>query len=135
SVEGGELIGTFGKSGQFVQYGGDNNIGGIMNLDDYGHSASLFVTLQGEFDIYGGQVTATNGVMIGLGDYANMASFYQYGGSVNADMVVNGHYTLNGGAITGYMQVVAQNSYQRVDASGLPTGGTNFAASLDLGDP
>src|SRR5438046_10657321 len=33
------------------------------------------------------------------------------------------------------MQVVAQNSYQRADAFLLQTGGTNFAASLDLGYP
>src|SRR5436190_11624444 len=33
------------------------------------------------------------------------------------------------------MQVPAVNSYQRVDASVLQNGGTNFAASLDLGYP
>src|SRR5205814_1282717 len=34
-----------------------------------------------------------------------------------------------------HMQVVAQNSYQRADAFLLQTGGTNFAASLELGYP
>ena len=134
SVDGGEFIGTFGRSGQFVQYGGDNNIGGILQVDDQ-ISCSLEIGLQGEFDIYGGQLTATNGIIVGYGDYAELASFSQYGGSINADMAVNGNYILTGGNITGHMQVVSQNSYQRVDASFLQTGGTNHAISLDLGHP
>jgi hypothetical protein len=135
SVAGGVSLGDFSGRGQFVQYGGNNNIGGVMYQDDYGHSASLYVGLQGEYDLYGGQLTPTNGIMVGSGDYAGEASFYQYGGSVNADMAVNGNYILKGGIITGHMQVVAQNSYQRVDATLLQTGGTNHAISLDLGYP
>ena len=45
------------------------------------------------------QLTVTNGITVGFGDYANYASFSQYGGSVKADTAVNGNYTLNGGTI------------------------------------
>jgi hypothetical protein len=130
-----EVGGGFRGSGQFVQYGGDNNIGGIAYVDDHGHSASLFVNFQGELDIYGGQVTATNGIAVGFGDYANGAYFHQYGGNITADSIINGNYTLNGGIISGRMSVVAQNAYQRVDAYVLQTGGTNHAISLDIGQP
>jgi hypothetical protein len=135
SVDGGAWVGEFGKSGQFIQYGGDSYIGGILHPADEQDSCSLDIGVQGEFDLYGGQLTATNGIMVGSGDYANMSSFHQYGGNVNADMAVNGNYTLNGGNITGHMQVVMQNSYQRVDASVVQTGGTNHTTSLELGQP
>ncbi|HMC28525.1 MAG TPA: hypothetical protein VKM56_12105, partial [Verrucomicrobiae bacterium] len=79
--------------GKFAQYGGSNNVGGVQ------------VNIQGEFDVYGGEVNATNGITVGGGDYASLSSFYQYGGTVNADTFVNGNYILNGGTITGRMSV------------------------------
>src|SRR5439155_15527688 len=98
SVDNGlDVGGGFSGPGQFVQYGGANNIGGIAYIDDYGHSGSIFVNFQGEFDMYGGQLTATNGIIVGFGDYADGASFYQYGGNITADSIINGHYTLDGG--------------------------------------
>jgi hypothetical protein len=109
--------------GKFAQYGGSNNVGGVQ------------VNTQGEFDVYGGEVNATNGITVGGGDYADLASFYQYGGTVNADMLINGNYILDGGTITGRMSAPSGTSFQRVDASVLQTGGTNIAASMDLGDP
>jgi len=108
--------------GKFAQYGGSNNVGGVQ------------VNIQGEFDVYGGEVNATNGITVGSGDYATLASFYQYGGTVHADTFVNGNYILNGGTITGRMSVPSMD-YHRVDASVLQTGGTNFAVSMYLGDP
>jgi len=110
-------------SGNFVQYGGSNNVGGVQ------------VSIQGEFDVYGGEVNATNGITVGGGDYARLASFYQYGGTVNADTLVNGNYILHGGTITGRMSVPSAGEYHRVDASVLQTGGTNFAVSMYLGAP
>jgi hypothetical protein len=90
--------------------------------------------LQGELDIYDGQLTATNGIMVGFGDFANMASFYQYGGTVNADTTVNGNYILNGGTRTGRFSAPS-DTFQRVNASILQRGGTNSAVSMDLGHP
>ena len=109
--------------GKFVQYGGSNDVDAVQ------------VDTQGEFDVYGGEVNATNGITVGGGDYSRLASFYQYGGNVNADTVVNGNYILNGGTITGRMSAPAENSYQRVDASVLQSGGTNLAVSMNLGSP
>lgn len=109
--------------GKFAQYGGSNDVGGVQ------------VDTQGEFDVYGGEVNATNGITVGSGDYATLASFYQYGGTVNADTFVNGNYVLNGGTITGRMSAPSGTTYQRVDASVFQTGGTNLAVSMSLGDP
>jgi hypothetical protein len=116
-----ESIGGFAP-GIIVQYGGSNNVGGI------------FVATEGELQIYGGQATATNGITVGSGDFANYASFFQYGGQVNGDTTVNGRYVLNGGSITGRMTVPG-NTFQRVSGSVLQTGGTNSAVSMDLGFP
>jgi hypothetical protein len=124
SVDANLSMGGFGGGGKLVQYGGFNNVG------------SLGVSIQGEFDIYDGQATVTNVITVGtIGDFANESTFNQYGGNVNADSVINGNYVLIGGTITGHMQVVAQNSFQRANAFVLQTGGTNHATSLDLGDP
>jgi hypothetical protein len=119
-------MGGFGPTATLIQYGGANNVG------------HLSINIQAEYDLYDGQLNATNGLAVGSGDYANGASFYQYGGSVNADTIVNGHYTLNGGTITGAMAMGYDPSVggqQRVDAFFLQNGGTNFAASMDLGHP
>src|SRR5205807_3749535 len=105
--------------GNFVQYGGSNNVGDIMFDGLWG----------GRYDLYGGQVTATNGITVGSGDYADGASFYQYGGSVNGDSLINGYYTLNGGTITGQMTMAYDPSVggqERVDAYVSQNGGTNF---------
>jgi hypothetical protein len=123
SVDTSESLGGFVGPGQFVQYGGLHTVGG------------LGVSVDGEFDIYDGQFIATNGITVGFGDYADYANFYQYGGSVNADTVINGNYFLNGGTITGHMQVPSITDYQRVNGSMLQNGGTNHAISLHLGDP
>jgi hypothetical protein len=117
-----ESIGGFAP-GKFVQYGGANNVG------------SLEINTEGEFDLYGGQATVTNGITVGIGDFSSYATFYQYGGSVNADTVINGNYILNGGSITGRMSVPSGTDFQRDDGSVLQNGGTNFAVSLDLGHP
>jgi hypothetical protein len=114
-------IGGF-EPGRFVQYGGFNNVGSIQ------------VNLEGEFEIYGGELTASNGITVGIGDYANFASFRQDGGTVEADTTINGRYVLNGGSITGKMSVPG-NSFQRVNGSVSQSGGTNFASSMDLGFP
>ena len=135
SVDHGESIGAFGKPGQFVQYGGFHYVGGSVYGDP---NVSIFVNMEGEFDIYAGQLTATNGILIGSGDYADLASFHQYGGAVNADMVINGNYILNGGTITGRMTMAHNPSIggeERADAFVLHTAGTNFATSLDMGYP
>lgn len=121
SVNMSESMGGFGP-GKLVQYGGSNNV------------SSLQVSIEGEYHLHGGQATATNGITVGFGDFADYASFYQYGGSVNADTVINGNYVLNGGSITGRMSVPG-NTFQRVDGSVLQNGGTNFAVSMDLGHP
>jgi hypothetical protein len=121
SVGKSENIGGFGP-GEFVQYGGFNNVSGLQ------------INTEGEYDIYGGEVTATNGITVGTGDFANYASFTQFGGSVNADLVINGRYVLNDGTITGQMSVPG-NTFQRVNGSVLQTGGTNFAGSMELGYP
>jgi hypothetical protein len=76
-----EHIGGFGP-GNFVQYGGVNNV------------ATIQVSREGQFDIYEGQVTATNGITVGFGDFATSSGLHQYGGSVNADTVINGRYVL-----------------------------------------
>src|SRR5207302_857592 len=78
SVDTGEYLGGFAP-GKFVQYEGSNLVGAVS------------VNVDGEFDIYGGQLTATNGITDGLGDYANGASFYPYGGGA--------YYTLSNGVI------------------------------------
>jgi hypothetical protein len=116
-----ESIGGFAP-GILVQYNGENNVG------------SLEISTEGELELYGGQVTATNGITVGFGDFADAASFFQYGGSVNADMVVNGHnYFLQGGTVRGRMSVPTTTEFHREDGSVLQNGGTNFAVSLDLG--
>jgi hypothetical protein len=109
--------------GKFVQYGGSNNVG---NVD---------VNIHGEFDIYGGEANATNGITVGYGDYAALSSFYQYGGNVKADTLVNGNYILHGGTITGRMSIPSGLEFHREDGSVLQTGGTNFALSLSMGRP
>jgi hypothetical protein len=109
--------------GIFAQYGGSNICDAIQ------------VNTSGECDIYGGETTISNGITVGSGDYATLSSFYQYGGNINADTLINGHCILNGGTITGRMFAPSPNLFQRVDASILQTGGTNFALSLDLGHP
>jgi hypothetical protein len=116
-------VGRFTQTGKFIQYGGDN------------HLNSAVVDLGGELDINGGQLTVTNSILVGFGDFATLASFYQSGGSVNADTVINGRYFLSGGTVTGHMQVIALNSYQRANAFVTQTGGTNHAFSMDLGYP
>src|SRR6185503_17687722 len=83
--------------------------------------------------LYGGQLTSANGLTVGLGDRATSANFYQYGGNVNANTIINGHYFLNGGKIIGNMLVA--ESGQRVDGSVVQTGGTNSATSMDLAHP
>ena len=90
SVDGGIYTGGgFLGDGKFFQYGGINNVGGNAAGDEV---ASLVVGISGEFDIYDGHLTATNGLLVGSGDYARLASFYQYGGSVNAETTINGIY-------------------------------------------
>jgi len=117
---GGIAIGGF-NSGRFVQYGGSNNVGGVA------------LNPGGEYELHGGQLTATSGITVGMGDFADYSTFFQHGGSVNADTYINGDYVLNGGTITGRMSLAAAG--QRVDASILQNGGTNFAVSLDMGHP
>jgi hypothetical protein len=121
SVGVGISIGGVAGFGKFVQYGGNNDAGTIQ------------LNLQAEFDLYGGQVTATNDIIVGYGDYANLATFNQSGGSVNADMYINGLYFLTNGTVTGEMQL--SSGGERVDASMTQTGGTNFATSLTMGQP
>ena len=122
TVDGLENIGGFGP-GKFVQYEGVKNVEGLQ------------VLTEGEYHLYGGQATATNGITVGMGDFATSASFYQYGGSVNGDTVINGHYILNGGSIAGRMSVPSGTAFQRVNGSVRQNGGTNSAISLDLGHP
>jgi len=121
TVAGGVNIGGMSGPGKFVQHGGSNNVG------------SLSVSPLGDFDLYGGQVTATNGFSVGYGDFASDAHFFQHGGSVNADTDVNGSYVLNGGTITGRMAVPSTTSFDRADGRVGQNGGTNFAVSLDMG--
>ena len=109
--------------GRFVQYGGSNNVGSVQ------------VNTSGEYDIYGGETTVTDEITVGNGDYARFASFYQYGGNVNADTFVNGNYILSGGTIRGRMSAPSGTDFHRVDASIVQAGGTNFVVSLDLGHP
>ena len=117
-----EFIGYFGNLGTFFQYGGFHTAG------------TLTISTDGEFDMYGGEMTVTNGITVGTGDFADYSSFYQYGGNVSADTAINGRYYLYGGTITGRMSVVMP-TYQRVDGAVVQGGGTNFAASLDIGHP
>jgi hypothetical protein len=121
TVGGLENVGSMSGPGKFVQHGGSNNVG------------SLQVGPLGDFDLYGGQVTATNGLTVGYGDFGGDAHFFQHGGSVNADTDVTGVYVLNGGTITGRMEVPSTNSFDRADGRVGQNGGTNFAASLDMG--
>ena len=114
-------IGNFAP-GQFSQYGGFNNLG------------SLQVSTAGEFDLYGGELTASNGIVVGSGDFARTSSFRQHGGSIEANTTINGNYVLNGGIIIGRMSVPG-NTLQRVNGSVLQTGGTNLADAMDLGFP
>jgi hypothetical protein len=118
-----ENIGRFGKPGKFVQFGGTNQ------------TDHIYINTDGEYDLNGGQLTVTNGIRVGLGDFASSSSFYQIGGNLNADVVVNGRYFFDGGTIAGHMSVVSLTDFQRVDASVVQTGGTNAALSLDLGHP
>lgn len=128
TVNNGEGIGGMRGPGQFVQYGGNHNVGGHSSV--YG-GGSIEFDSSGEFDIYGGQLTATNGIVVGSGDYADSAYFYQYGGTVSADMSVGGNYLLYGGMLRGSQFTMALN--QRSDAFVTQTGGTNSAVSMDLG--
>ena len=126
SINGNLYMGGFGPTSIFIQYGGANNVG------------SLGLNIEAEYDLYDGQLTATNGISVGGGDFAHGASFFQYGGSVNADTIIDGYYTLNGGTITGAMTMAYDpevGGQQRVDAFFLQNGGTNFASSMDLGHP
>jgi hypothetical protein len=116
------INGGFQGQGKFVQYGGLHN------------TRSIEVSINGEFDLHGGQVNATNGLTVGMSDYADYATFHQHGGNVNADTVINGNYFLDGGQINGHMSVVS-DTFQRVDAHVSQSGGTNAAISLDLGHP
>ena len=97
TVNNGEYIGGMRGPGQFVQYGGDHDIGGNL-----GQPGSIVIDTEGEFDLYDGQLTVTNGIVAGSGDYADGAYFYQYGGNVNGDMNVGGNYFLYGGTVTGH---------------------------------
>lgn len=126
TVGGGEYIGGMQGPAQFVQYGGVQNVGGNI-----GQPGSLVIDTGGEFDLYGGQLTVTNGIVDGSGDFADGANFFQYGGSVNADLTVGGNYSLSGGTLTGHF-VMGDG---REDANVTQTGGTNFAVSMDLGHP
>lgn len=119
---GSEFMGYFGNSGTLVQYGGSHLAGTIT------------INTDGELNLYGGQLRATNGIEVGFGDYANHSGFSQYGGDVVADTIINGRYQLYGGTITGKMEVVMP-AYQRVDGAVMQAGGTNFASSLDIGQP
>lgn len=123
---GAAYMGGFGPTSIFVQYDGAHNVG------------TLRLNIQAEYDLYDGQLTATNGLTVGSGDYARGASFNQYGGSVYADTVVNGFYTLNGGTLRGRLGMgydPTVGGQQRVDASFVQNGGTHFASSMDLGHP
>ena len=123
SVNSSLLMGGFGPTSIFIQYSGANNVG------------ALRLNIEAEYDIYNGQLTATNGITVGSGDFADAASFNQYGGNVNADTAINGYYNLNGGTITGRMSVPSGTEFHRVDAFVAQNGGTNFAVSLDVGHP
>lgn len=124
SVNGTLFMGGFGPTSTMLQYGGANNVG------------SLGLNIEAEYDLYEGQLTATNGITVGNGDFAGGASFYQYGGSVNGDTIVNGNYILNAGTLTGALTMgYSAGGQQRVDAFFLQNGGTNFASSMDLGHP
>lgn len=125
TVNGGEYIGGMRGPALFVQYGGDHNAGG-----NFGQSGSIVIDTGGEFDLYDGQLTATNGIVAGSGDYADGAYLYQYGGSVNGDMSVGGNYYLSGGTVTGHFTMALN---ERSDAYVTQTGGTIFAISMDLG--
>jgi hypothetical protein len=125
TVNNGEFIGGMRGPGKFVQFGGDHNVGGKM-----GDSGGVEIETGGEFDLYDGQLTATNGIVAGSGDYADGAHFYQYGGSVNADMSVGGGYYLSGGTITGHFTMGLN---ERANGYVTQTGGTNFAVSMHLG--
>ncbi|HEV2391882.1 MAG TPA: hypothetical protein VG146_05900 [Verrucomicrobiae bacterium] len=129
TVNNGEGIGGMRGPGQFVQYGGNHNVGGHSTI--YGGGGSIEFDTEAEFDIYDGQLTATNGIVAGAGDYADGAYFYQYGGTVNADMSVGGNYYLYGGMLRGSHFTMALN--ERSDAHVTQTGGTNSAASMELG--
>ena len=123
SVDGNLSIGGFAGGGKLIQYGGSNNVGAVS------------ISIEGECDLYDGELTATNGIQVGFNDYAELASFYQYGGNVNADTIINGHYTLNGGTLRGKMTMAWDPDQERVNASMLQNGGTNLAVSMDLGHP
>lgn len=120
TVSQGESIGGPQGPATFVQYGGNNQAGGIV------------IDTGGEFDLYGGQLTATNGIAVGYGELAGGANFYQYGGSVNGDMSISGNYALYGGTVSGKF-TLGDSEY--VQASVTQTGGTNLAVSMDLGHP
>ncbi len=125
SVNDSEYIGGLPGPGQFVQFGGDHDVGGIL-----GPGGSLVIDTGGEFDLHGGQLTATNGIVDGSGDFADGAYFYQYGGTVNADMSVGGNYFLYGGTVTGHFTMALN---ERSDGYVTQTGGTNSATSMNLG--
>jgi len=120
TVVNGEYIGGIPGPAQFVQYSGAHRVGGV----------GLTIGTAGEFDLYDGLLTATNGIVAGSGDYADGAYFYQYGGSVNADLNVGGNYFLYGGTVTGHFTMGIN---ERADAYVTQTGGTNHAVSMDLG--
>jgi hypothetical protein len=63
-------LGGFYGGAKFVQFGGFCN------------SSSFAITISGEYDLYGGQVNATNPLTVGSGDFANTCTFNQrgYGG-------------------------------------------------------
>jgi hypothetical protein len=65
-----ENIGRFGKPGKFVQFGGTNQ------------TDHIYINTDGEYDLNGGQLTVTNGIRVGLGDFASSSSFYQIGGNL-----------------------------------------------------
>src|SRR5205807_4917462 len=57
SVDGVQYLGQFFVPGTIVQYGGSSLVGSLQ-------------VNAGEFDLYGGQVTATNGITVGGSHYA-----------------------------------------------------------------
>jgi hypothetical protein len=102
--------------GNFVQYGGENNAG------------RLHVEENGEYHLYNGQVQ-------GFLRISDRGSFFQYGGDVAADVDVGfdytgGLYVMSGGTLTGTMTVPSARGSGAVQQSG----GTNFAASLAIGN-
>ena len=105
---------------KFIQYGGWNNL------------VTMEISQNGEYDLYGGQVTGTQ-LIVGFGGVSG--SFFQHGGNVNADIAIGaqgyGRYVLNAGNLTGKMTVPSSD---RGNGYVQQNGGTNFASSLIIGN-